>query len=596
MSLVYNNKYAIVGSTVQPDHSTTRYWADLSEEGNGGVLKYWNGSEWTKLNGGADTESDIADLETALAALQTTVEINTTSISTTNSTVSSLSTSVSTNASDISDLEETVETLQTALNSYEAYELPVATETTLGGITVGYSSDYGIKLPVQLDGTDAYVEIPNAEALFSYGVQKETGSLSATLTRIGNSDLHRTLPIQSGMRGCTLADDGTVNHYFNDDWTANEDGTDIALDGTDGMVMIEIPEFYYKISQEDGYDTYSISEYALSGFTHMKKQYISAYEATTDTSDSSNVKLASVASTATEYRGGSNSSTYDDTFRTMLGKPRTNVSRANFRTYARNRNGDYNWNMYDYTAHFTIWLLYTIEYASFNCQLEVTDLDEDGLHQGGLGDGVTNFSSSTWSSYWSNYPIIPCGTSDSLGNNSGEVEYTVTTEYTDDDDNTVTTESIVEVPRYRGIENPFGHIWKNCDGVIFDVYTDDDGGTSLAYICTDQTAYADSLNDSYEYIGDIPRSAGYISDVILGSFIPSEASGASSTTGHCDYFWTSTSSSSLRTCFLGAYANYGSYAGLGAVLSLSGVSDSGAFRGSRLVYREADTESTESEE
>ena len=80
---------------------------------------------------------------------------------------------------------------------------------------------------VKLDVTD----IPNAEALYSYGVSWQSGSLNPVLTRIGNLDLHRSLPIQNKMRGCTLADDGTVNHYFNSDWTANEDGTTIVKDG-----------------------------------------------------------------------------------------------------------------------------------------------------------------------------------------------------------------------------------------------------------------------------------------------------------------------------------------------------------------------------
>lgn len=71
----------------------------------------------------------------------------------------------------------------------------------------------------------------------------------------------------------------------------------------------------------------------------------------------------------------------------------------------------------------------------------------------------------------------------------------------------------------------------------------------------------------------------------MGTFIPSEVTGASSTTGRCDNFETIITSSSLRTLFYGGHAVSGAYAGLGYCISYGTVGGSAAAYGSRLVYR-----------
>lgn len=423
-------------------------------------------------------------------------------------------------------------------------------------------------------------DIPNAESFYSYGVSWQTGSLNATLARIGNLDLHRTLPIQNKMRGCTLADDGTVNHYFKDDWSANEDGTRIKRDGSDGMVMIEIPEFYVKCQSKNGIDSMSISEYALDGYTLVKKQYVSAYEATVDRTKSDTLKLASVVNTTANFRGGNNDAAKDKEENTQLGMPVTATSRANFREQARNRATGTKWNMLDFFATNTIWLLYSIEYANWNSQLAFNAaLTNDGFKQGGLGNGVTSVDGTDWNAFNNYYPIIPCGTSDSLGNRTGEVEYTLPSTFKPG------KVAKVKVPRYRGIENPFGHLWKNVDGVIFDIKSDADGGTSTIYLAKTEADYGDTVTEGFSKLGQLPREGGAISDTYLGTFIPSEVTGASSTTGRCDNFETNIASSSLRTLFYGGVARYGTSAGLGSCYSGNTVGHANAFYGSRLVYR-----------
>lgn len=68
MSTLYNNKYDILASTIQPNPASVKYWADLSSNANGGDLKYFNGTKWVLVNNKATEDlsqikQQIADLE-----------------------------------------------------------------------------------------------------------------------------------------------------------------------------------------------------------------------------------------------------------------------------------------------------------------------------------------------------------------------------------------------------------------------------------------------------------------------------------------------------------------------------------------------------
>lgn len=68
MSTLYNSKYDILASTIQPNPTSVKYWADLSSNANGGDLKYFNGTKWVLVNNKAteyisQIKQQIADLE-----------------------------------------------------------------------------------------------------------------------------------------------------------------------------------------------------------------------------------------------------------------------------------------------------------------------------------------------------------------------------------------------------------------------------------------------------------------------------------------------------------------------------------------------------
>ena len=142
--------------------------------------------------------------------------------------------------------------------------------------------------------------LPYLENQCAYGIEWNTTVSSPTCTRIGNTDLHKSLPIQNRMRGCLLDDDGNVVEYLNPtNWKAH------TLDGSRGQVMVEIPQHYRKFETDGNIRRCKISEYPLPGYHNVPKMYISAYEATVQRSTS---KLCSVVNTTEDYRGGKQNS------------------------------------------------------------------------------------------------------------------------------------------------------------------------------------------------------------------------------------------------------------------------------------------------
>ena len=382
-----------------------------------------------------------------------------------------------------------------------------------------------------------------------YGVEFYTTSPNPDCIRIGNMDLHRSLPVQSQMKGCLLNDDGEVIKYLNtSDWTSE------TRDGSQGQVMVEIPEHYVKFETDGTKRRVKMSITPIVGYKKIGKYYISAYEATVQRSAN---KLCSVVNTDEDYRGGNNNSANDAQSNTFLGKAATSISRTNFRTYARNRKeGSTEWNCMTYDAQKDLYWLFVVEYATLNSQKAFNAAKTaEGYAQGGLGNGVTSLDGTKWNTFNGYYPVIPCGHTDSLGNGTGEVDYQMPEEY---DTNVLT----VKVPRYRGIENPFGHLWQWTDGINVRISPNkpDGDGLSKVYVCSDPSKFNDTNYDGYTYVGDEVRTQAYVKEVIFGEggeIMPSVV-GGSTTTYFCDYHYTNIPTSvTLRGVRFGGDANIG---------------------------------------
>ncbi len=415
------------------------------------------------------------------------------------------------------------------------------------------------------------------ENKFWYGVEWDTTISSPTCTRIGNMDLHRTLPVQSLMRGCLLADDGTVNKYLDpDDWTGE------VRDGSQGQVMVELPRYYRKFEQSGNKCRVKLSLLQLEGFHEVEKMYVSAYEASIERSTG---KLCSVVNEATDYRGGNNNANYDGTYRSFLGRPVTSIRRTEFRTAARKRkSGSSEWNCYLYQVHKALFWLFTVEYATLNSQAAFNaELTSEGYRQGGLGAGVSDWSSSDWSTFNSFYPFVPCGHTDTLGNATGVVAYTA--------DNADGSEfKTSNVPRYRGVENPFGHIWKWTDGINVRISpTEANGGDNLSkvFVCEDPSKLNDSNYNGYKHVGNEARTEGYVKEIIFGEegeIMPSLVGGGS-TQFFCDHHYTNiTTTETLRGVLFGGSADNGARGGLAYAHSANAPSFLHTDLGSRLCF------------
>lgn len=408
-----------------------------------------------------------------------------------------------------------------------------------------------------------------------YGVEWDTTISSSACTRIGNMSLHQLLPIQSKMRRCALLDTGIVNYYLHQtDSTKKEDGTASVLDGTDGQVMVEIPEFYYQFESDGTKNRLLISLYPLFQ-NKSNKLYVSAYEASLQRSAN---KLSSVVNLTSDYRGGDNNATKDSMSNSLLGRPVSYLSISQYRTSARNR-GSSNWNCYTYSAHKSIVMLYLVEFANFNTQLAFNpSLNASGYRQGGLGPGVTDLDNTKLNSFNGQNPFIPCGHTNSLGNSTGVVTYQMPVEYDANIKNVI-------VPSYRGIENLFGHIWKLADGCKANIQSVADGNMSVFYECDVPSNFQDINLNNYKIKGTLPRNEGYVKSINVGEIIPLSI-GASSTTYMCDYLFTTIPSTgvSLRQVLIGGVSASLSQAGIIYYNVASAYGATGANFGTRLCY------------
>lgn len=418
----------------------------------------------------------------------------------------------------------------------------------------------------------AWEDIPDLEERYAYGVEWDTASSSPDGVRVGNLQLHRELPVQSKMRRCLLDRDGGVKEYLDNELSWGGSYLDYA-------VMTEIPEHWYKLYFNGTKFRMMLSEIPLPGYKHVDKFYISTYEARMYRTDNLLCSAAGASKlsdpNSINFRGGDNTAEWDDTYRSLLGCPVTNLTRDQFRQAARKRGSG--WEMYTYGAHKTLFWLFAVEYATLNSQKPFNaQKDANGFSQGGLGNGPTQMTD--WTNFNNNNPLIQCGYTNEFGNGSGEKAYVVKNASDG-------THATLMANRYRGIENPFGHIWKYVDGANVQVTTGD-SGLSILWTTNNPLNFSSTSYTGYDKKGNICRTDGYAKKMLLGEDgdIVTTEIGGSSSTYWCDYYATNTSANRMQVIQVGGNADSGTSAGLAYVSA--GDPPSGAYRrvGSRLCF------------
>lgn len=467
---------------------------------------------------------------------------------------------------DITELRTTLLKVNDKVGLTEGNEMPDLSSTNYLA-----DSPSAISAAVTLD--EQIGKLSRNENELWYGVKFDlANSSSSDGVRTGNMEMHKTLPIQSKMRGCTINNVDNVKKYLKaDDWTKWEDGTVIAQDSSQILpeMMVEIPEHYrLLVATPDNTVEVRMSEYNLPGYTKVEKKYIGAYEGTT-------------SETLPNLLRSINNTKY---------KPKVSTTRNQFQVFARENSRTNNWNIYTYGAHRDLTWLFVVEYATLNSQKAFNaNLTAEGYHQGGLGEGVTTGSvkingADTWS-------FVPCGTTNSLGNGTGIIKYTHTNTNAE---GASTGTKVVNVPRYRGIENPFGHVWRNVIDVVVA------GTDNSVYICKDYTKFstfegganptAEQLIAAGYELQDFKESTitgQYVKKLVNNNqadlFPTVVGNGASATTYYCDYYWTNTTATP-RTLLIGGGSGHGSNAGLFCLASSFGLSASIASVGTRITF------------
>ena len=408
----------------------------------------------------------------------------------------------------------------------------------------------------------------NLEEFDWYGVSWSETSSNPDCTRIGNMDMHRSLPIQSMMKPYIIT--GINNTYgqelllqVNDDFQTtifsaqNNTQWQIVTRSTDQM-FVKIPEFWYIDDYSPSSKTHNlkICPHNKPGWYHHKEAFVSAYEGYLDGDRYSSIKNKI---------------------------PTVNATRENLRSLVRVNgfSGESKWNIYTYEEHRAICHLFLVEYATRNSQKAVnTELTPEGFRQGGLGSGCTTGTATingaqTWS-------FIPTGSSDSLGSGSGEV--TVTIQQTDSSGHNTSTITR-KCNRYRGIENPFGHIWKHTDDIISVYQSTYKVRTWCKSMQPDQ--FATNKNSSYKSLrSSTTVVTGYKTEITATptcDFFAAACTNGSESTYWCDYNWDNTDTSE-HCLLIGGSSGNGSWAGLFTLASDDAVGDSDAYIGSRLTY------------
>lgn len=473
-------------------------------------------------------------------------------------------------------LNQQVDTLNAAISAKQdsgdyalKTELPTAaTKEDLGIVKVG--NGLNVNAGVISIAQDYLVD------MMSYGVEWDVTVADPTCTRIGNPLFHKSLPIQSEYKGC-IVKNGKLQYYLNpNDWSKKANGEPSVLDGTDGDVMVHTPKFYGKSGSNGNKRWVRISTVKVdASWVEIPEMFISAYRNTIYTDDDT-TKIASVVSTDAKYRGGGRRSEYDqylatDQFKTDLGKPVSNISRATMRTYAAATGQELL--CYEFYKWIFYWN-YVIEYANFNSQKEFnSELTSDGYHQGGLGPGLITWDWDQWGSYNGNYAITPCGYTNEFGNFSGVKTIQLQS-----------PEKTLYANRWRGFENPFGDIWTNLEGIV--IKRDAAKANSNVYTTTDVSKYGEDYS-LFDIAGVEIAQDGWIGTFDLGSkaeIIPSSIAGSESTY-KCDYHWCNVDYVEKRTLMVGGGASDGGVAGLGCFSSHNGVGDARTDVGFRSLVR-----------
>jgi hypothetical protein len=356
-------------------------------------------------------------------------------------------------------------------------------------------------------------------------------------------------PIYQRLRRVVLADDGTVYKGISwADFRKHEDGTDVALDGTNGQIMLEYLPGYVKTGIWGDWYYILLSHLPLDGFSlhpvfgDSSAVYLGAYEASLVPGQT---KLSSIA---LDPRDGT-SPVWPVTTRTGDWGHASLTTEATD-TLAEARGAG--WQQADFMTRHWERLLLLVAFAGWNFQSMV-------------GNGRTALTDGGWTN---DVNIGRCGLGDAAGGYHSAVQAGGTDGY------------LTDYAQVLGIENTYGNIWDRVVSLISDLdvyyklqppfdYSSVMGWTPLV----DALGDGITLPDTNGYAG-VPHSG-------LGLVLPADVTGSSSTK-MTDYFY---QAAGLRVFLVGGNAYNGTAAGPFYWYAYPAASMTYATIGGRLCYK-----------
>lgn len=464
---------------------------------------------------------------------------------------------------------------------------------TSGELTLTYSDGKSANLGKVVgadgkDGADLSNEVEDIKAYIGYTDDDIVGLCvdyeNKTFTRLAGAvglsqgaDFDK-FTMYGGRKRCNVLDDGTIVAYYGDEGYTE--------DGSNGQVMVYQPAFYYKVvplKLEKNTDSgigyhlrkanYYVSSKPKTGF----KLHPAFYDENGNevgyilySADEGSMYDVS----AEEYvNDGTNTDTAIETGDLLCSvsgkKPISGLKKAltktNLELMANNRGSG--------------WHLETIEAVSANQLLMMLEIGMMNS-QTGIGLGVVNIPNDL--SY--NCSSLT-GSTAPIGNGTGQAKETVNeiggTE-------TACTESGKVSITYRGVENPWGNIWKHIQGI--NIWGD---GTMLGgqpYVADDFNFSESKKTDNYKPVGfTLPNESGYISALGYGGenydwlLMPSEI-GKTNALPVGDYFQASPNLNGYRIARLGGYWCNASQAGVFNWRCADNAGYRSAVIGGRLLY------------
>ena len=323
------------------------------------------------------------------------------------------------------------------------------------------------------------------------------------------------------------------------------------LDGTAGQVMVEIPAYWVDYKFLDDQHSWAVSQGPRAGYAvhpAFKRAdgsvrdaiYIGAYEGAIAMRDFANDVL-------TDYNLGTAELQSAAGHRAVV-----NGQRSEFRTVTRNRGAG--WHQMDWFDLWAYQLLFILEYGNLNSQAT-------------LGDGYTNWGGTERDAFVVNTNNRACaisGWSVGDGNNSAN--------------GTTPANHVGGYISYRGIENPWGNVWKFIDGVN---YLD-----GRVYLSFDPENFADDIGSGAYFDTGLnqPTSNGFIREIHDSpyGFIVKSSTGGSATTYIPDQYFYNTG---FRVALSGGFVAAGANAGFAALSANSASSSRSASVGARACFK-----------